>query len=283
MKVGIFVFHTDTSLDPATLAKRAEELGFASFWVPEHAIIPSQTSSRHRGSSDGTIPEPYYRITDPFVALARASAVTTKIQLGTGICLVPERHPLQLAKEVATLDSLSGGRFVFGIGAGWLKEESEILGVDFPRRWSQTRDAVLAMKAVWRQDPAEHHGPYYDFPLVHSRPKPVQKPHPPIYLGSTDKNVFRRIAEWGDGWMPIRVTIDDIKRGRTELDQLATEVGRAPQSIQILAFGGSGEYRERHQIYELEAAGVNHATIWLNQTEGTGAITEMEQIAASVL
>ena len=283
MKAGIFVFHTDTSLDPAILAKRAEELGFDSFWVPEHTIIPVHTTSPHRGSADGSIPEPYYRITDPFVALARASGATKTIKLGTGICLVPERNPLVLAKEVATLDQLSGGRFIFGIGAGWLREESEILGGDFPRRWSQTREAILAMKELWTKEPAEHHGKYYDFPPVHSRPKPAQKPHPPIYLGSTDKKVLERIAEWGDGWMPIRVTMEDLKRGRGTLDELATAGGRDPRSIKILAFGGSGQYRDRKSLGELEEAGVDQVTVWLEQTEGDAALAEMEQVAGQIL
>src|SRR5712691_4709300 len=147
MHVGIFVFETADSLDTAVLAKHAEDLGFESFWVPEHPIIPVITSSPYRGAPDGVIPDAYGRIVDPFVALARASAVTKTIKLGTGICLIPERNPLLLAKEVATLDRYSGGRFIFGIGAGWLKEETEIMGGDFAHRWTQTRDAVMAMKA----------------------------------------------------------------------------------------------------------------------------------------
>ena len=149
MKVGIFVFTTSDSMDPAVLAAKAEDLGFESFWVPEHPIVPITTTSPHGGSPDGVIPESYKRIVDPFVALACASVATRTIKLGTGICLVPEHNPLLLAKEIATLDQYSGGRFLFGIGAGWLKEESEVLGVDFPHRWTQTREAVLAMKELW--------------------------------------------------------------------------------------------------------------------------------------
>ena len=152
MDIGIFVFQTGSSLDPAVLAKRAEELGFESFWVPEHGIIPLEATAVTSTFPDGVIPEPYNRIVDPFVALARASAVTTSIKLGTGICLVPEHNPLLLAKEVATLDHFSNGRFIFGIGAGWLKEETEIMGGDFAHRWTQTRDAVLAMKELWTKE-----------------------------------------------------------------------------------------------------------------------------------
>ena len=172
MKVGIFVFETGLSLDPAILAKRAEELGFESFWVPEHPIIPLETTSPFSGTPDGSLPEIYNRFVDPFVALARAAAVTNTIKLGTGVCLVPERNPLILAKEVATLDHFSGGRFIFGIGAGWLREETEIMGGDFDHRWAQTREAVQVMKELWTKDQAEYHGKYYDFPPVRCYPKP---------------------------------------------------------------------------------------------------------------
>ena len=218
MSVGIFVFQTGESVDSAILAKHAEELGFESFWVPEHAIIPVHTTSPYAGSPDGVIPDAYGRIVDPFVALARASAVTQTIKLGTGICLVPEHNPLHLAKVIATLDHSSGGRFIFGIGAGWLKEETEIMGGDFPHRWTQTREAILAMKALWTQEEAEYHGTYYDFPPVRSFPKPAQKPHPPVYLGGKARNAFNRIVAWGDGWMPNRTSVEEIRHGRHTLN-----------------------------------------------------------------
>lgn len=282
MEIGVFVFQTDASADPAVLARRAEELGFASYWVPEHPIIPLRYTSRYPGSADGIIPDAYGRIADPFVALARASATTKRIKLGTGICLIPERNPLLLAKEVATLDLYSGGRFIFGIGAGWLKEETEIMGGDFAHRWTQTKDAILAMKELWTKDEAEYHGRYYHFPAVRSFPKPLQKPHPPIYLGGTAKNVFTRVVEWGDGWMPVRATVEEIKRGRATLDALAKQAGRDPRSITVLAFGFPGRFRKREEIEELAQAGVNHVTIWIT-TDGDGAVAEMEELARTVL
>ena len=282
MNVGLFVFETADSLDTAVLARHAEELGFESFWVPEHPVIPVTTTSPYRGSPDGVIPEAYKRIVDPFVALARASAVTTTIKLGTGICLVPEHHPLLLAKTIATLDHFSGGRFMFGIGAGWLKEETEVMGGDFPHRWTQTREAILAMKALWTSEEAEYHGQYYDFPPVLSFPKPVQKPHPPILLGGTARQVFQRVVAWGDGWMPNRVTAEEIRRGRHTLNELAGQAGRDPQSIEVLAFGFSGQFRSRAAIQEVAEAGANRVTIWLDQTTGEAALTEMDQIARQV-
>jgi probable F420-dependent oxidoreductase len=283
MSVGIFVFQTGESLDSAILAKHAEELGFESFWVPEHAIIPVQTTSPYAGSPDGVIPDAYGRIVDPFVALARASAVTQTIKLGTGICLVPEHNPLHLAKVIASLDHSSGGRFIFGIGAGWLKEETEIMGGDFPHRWTQTREAILAMKELWTQDEAEYHGTYYDFPLVRSVPKPAQKPHPPIYLGGKARNAFNRIVAWGDGWMPNRTSAEEIRQGRNRLTELAEQAGRDPNSIAILAFGHAGHFKSREQVQELQEAGANRVTLWLEQTEGDGALAEMEAIARQVV
>jgi len=283
MDIGIFVFEIDSSADPAVLARRAEELGFESFWVPEHPVIPLKTSSPYPGSPDGIIPDVYGRIVDPFVALSRASAVTSTIKLGTGICLVPERNPLLLAKEIATLDLYSEGRFIFGIGAGWLKEETEVMGGDFSHRWSQTKDSILAMKELWTKDEAEYHGTHYDFPPVRSFPKPVQKPHPPVFLGGKALNAFKRVVEWGDGWMPNRASVEEIRQGRETLDRLAKEAGRDPSTIQVMAFGMSGQFKDRESIMDLEQAGADKVTIWLDDTEGSEALREMEDIARKVL
>jgi probable F420-dependent oxidoreductase len=283
MKIGVFEFAIDQSEDPAVLAKRAEELGFASFWVPEHPIIPLKTSSPYPASRDGIIPDAYGRILDPFIALARASAVTTRIQLGTGICLIPERNPLLLAKEVATLDKLSGGRFLFGIGAGWLKEETEIMGGNFDRRWGQTKEAIVAMKELWTQDEAAYQGKFYNFPAVRSFPKPAQQPHPPIFMGGSSPHVFKRVVEWGDGWMPVLSPVEEIHRGRAILNELAQKVGRDPKSIQVLAFGQAGKFRTRDEIKALEKAGTDHVTIWLTKSETKEAVAELEQLAREVL
>jgi probable F420-dependent oxidoreductase len=283
MKIGVFVFQTDDVLDPSVLAKRAEELGFESFWVPEHPIIPLRTSSPYRGSPDGSIPESYGRIVDPFIALARASAVTQSIKLGTAICLVSERNPLLLAKEIATLDRFSGGRFLFGIGAGWLKEETEIMGGDFPHRWTQAREAILAMKELWTKAEAEFHGKYYDFPPVRSFPKPAQQPHPPILVGGNAPNVLKRVVAWGNGWMPGRVSVADIRRGCATLRELAEQAGRDPMSLEVMAFGGAGQFRDRASIEEMEEAGARRVTIWLTQTAGEALLAEMEELARQVL
>jgi probable F420-dependent oxidoreductase len=280
MNIGIFHYRsTAAAVDPAVLAKRAEALGFDSLWLPEHPILPVTTSTPF--PLGGPIPSFYAELIDPFVGLARASAVTQTLKLGTGICLVPERNPLLLAKQIATLDHLSGGRFRFGIGAGWLKEETEIMGGDFAHRWTQTQDAIMAMKALWTQDAAEYHGRYYDFPPVRSFPKPAQKPHPPIILGSmTSRRVFQRIVAWGDGWMPVGVSPEEITRGRDTLNHLAVEAGRDPRSIQIVAFFVPPD---PDALRAFEAAGADAALIALETAGEQEALRTLEEVAQKVL
>ena len=200
VKFGAMIFATDKCMPAVDLAVELEERGFDSFFVPEHTHIPNDTSSPF---FEGLPPEFYLRTFDPFVILGQCAAVTKKIVLGTGICLVSQRHPITLAKEVATIDRLSGGRFIFGIGAGWNKPEVENHGAPFDKRWKITRERVLAMKEIWTKDEAEYHGEYVNFDKMWSYPKPIQKGGPPIWIGANAKFVEKRIAEYGDGWIPI--------------------------------------------------------------------------------
>ena len=280
MDIGISTFPTDYSIDIAKLAQRAEEYGFESLWVPEHSILPVNTESPWPGSPDGKIPKVYADIVDPFIALSRASAVTTKLKLGTGICLVPERNPLLLAKEVATLDMYSQGRFLFGIGAGWLREETEIMGGDFVHRWSQTRESILAMKELWTTVGSEYHGKYYDFPPVYSFPRSVQKPHPPVFLGGMAKNVFKRIIDYGDGWMPNRVVPEDVQKGRATLDELAEAAGRDPKSIIISVFG---QQPDADLLKGFEEAGANRVMIRVETANEEDTLKNLHSIAETVL
>ena len=280
MKIGVNVFVTSESLDVALIAAKVEELGFESLWIPEHPIMPVHTTSIYDGTDDGSIPEGMTYMPDPFIGLARASAVTRTIKLGTGVCLVPERNPLLLAKETATLDHFSGGRFLFGIGAGWLKEETEIMGGNFAHRWSHTREAVLAMKELWTKDESEYHGEYVDFPPVRCFPKPAQKPHPPVYLGGYSKNVFKRIVAWGDGWIPTRVSPEQVRSGRDALDDLAAEMGRDPKSIEISVFSRPSD---PDLLRRFEEAGADRVTVRLPITVGEEALAALEQIAEQVL
>ena len=273
MDIGVFVFAPDSTVDPAVLAKRAEELGFESFWLPEQVFLHVASTS----------PIPYYRVDDPFVSLARVSAVTNNIKLGTGVCLVPQHNPLMLAREVATLDRLSGGRFMFGVGAGWPRKDAEMMVGDFASRWAQTREAVMAMKQLWTNEQAEYHGAYYDFPPVRPFPRAVQEPHPPVFLGSRAGNVFQRVVEWGDGWAPGYNSADEIKEGRETLNALAKNAGRDPKSIQVVAFGRSGQSWDRAAVRDLEQAGADRAVVWLDVNQGDQALEELEDLAGRLL
>ena len=263
------------------MARKVEELGFESFWCAEHPFIPVHSKSRFPGAADGIIPESYRHFIDPFVALARASGVTSRIKLGTGIVLVPERHPLVLAKEISTLDLFSGGRFLFGIGAGWLREETELMGGDFDHRWSQVRESILAMKQLWTKTEAEFHGKYYDFPPVYSYPKPTQRPHPPVILGGGAKNVLQRVVAWGDGWLPNRITPDELRQSRATLDKLAREAGRDPSSITISVHG---QPADRDLIRRLLDSGANRVIVRPPTVKTEGDMgAELTRIAETVL
>ncbi len=281
MNIGISVPLPAYHVDVGFMAKKAEELGFESFWCAEHPFIPVHSTSRFPGSEDGVIPESYSHFVDPFVALARASGATKTIKLGTGIVLVPERHPLLLAKEISTLDLFSSGRFLFGIGAGWLREETQIMGGDFDHRWTQTRESILAMKELWTKPAAEFHGKYYDFPLVKSFPKPLQKPHPPVLLGGSAKNILERIIAWGDGWLPNRVTPEKLREGRATLDRLAKDAGRDPSKITISVHG---QPADRDLLRRFHDAGATRVIVRppVVKTESEMG-TELSRIADAVL
>jgi probable F420-dependent oxidoreductase len=281
MNIGVSVPLPAYLVDVGAMARKAEELGFESFWCAEHPFIPVQTASPFPGSPDGVIPEEYSHFVDPFVALARASGTTSRIKLATGIVLVPERHPLVLAKEVSTLDLFSGGRFLFGIGAGWLREETQIMGGDFDHRWTQTRESVLAMKELWTKTDAEYHGKYYDFPPVRSYPKPAQKPHPPVLLGGGAKNVLQRVASWGDGWLPNRVTPDQLRESRATLDRLAKENGRDPAAITISVHG---QPADRDLVRRLLDAGATRVIIRPATSKSEpDMVRELTRIAETVM
>ena len=280
MNIGTSVPLPAYTIDPAFMAKKAEDLGFESIWYAEHAAVPVHSDSPFPATG-GEIPWTYSHFTDPYIALARASGVTTKIKLGTGITLVPERNPLLLAKEIATLDRYSGGRFLFGIGTGWLKEETEMMGGDFEHRWTQTREAIEVMKELWTKEEAEYHGRYFDFPLVRSYPKPAQKPYPPIILGGMAKNVLRRVVTHADGWLPNRVTPTEVEESRKKLDAMAAEAGRDPKSITISVYG---QLPERDIVHSLLNAGADRVVVRPEHVETEKEMGEqLERMAGAVL
>ena len=205
----------------------------------------------------------------------------SRVKLGTGITLVPERNPLLLAKEIASLDRFSGGRFLFGIGTGWLREETELMGGDFVHRWTQTREAIEVMKALWTHDEAEYHGQYFNFPLVRSYPKPVQKPHPPIILGGHAKNVLRRVVTHADGWLPNRITPAEVETSRGELEAMAKEAGRDPRSITISVYG---QPPDRTVVQSFLNAGADRVVVRPEHVETEAAMGEqLERMAEAVL
>lgn len=281
MKVGVSMFITAQAAHPADVGRRAEELGFESFWATDHPVFPVHYDTRYPFGGDGTIPDVYSQMADPFVGLALVAAATKTLNLGTGVVIAPERNPLIMAKQVATLDHFSGGRLMLGIGAGWLREESEIMGVDFDHKWGRARECVLAMKRLWTEDEAEYHGEYYDFPPVRSLPKPAQRPHPPILLGSHSQGrVFRRVVAWGDGWLPTRMAPRELAQGRATLDELAAEAGRDPRSISTTFYGVP---HDRELIKEYEAAGADRVVCRIEGVPEKEALGELEQLARKVL
>ena len=235
MKFGVLMFATDYAIRPDELARAVEERGFESLWLPEHTHIPVSRRSPWPGGPQ--LPKEYWHTHDLFVALAMAAAVTTRLKVGTGICLVVERDPITLAKEVATLDALSGGRVLFGIGGGWNAEEMENHGTDFKRRWKVLRERVAAMKAIWTEDEPSSHGEFVDFDPIWSWPKPAQKPHPPVLLGGHGPRALQRVVDYCDGWMPIPARARELGESIADLHRRAREAGRSPASLSVSLYG----------------------------------------------
>jgi probable F420-dependent oxidoreductase len=231
-RFGVTMFPTDYSIQPVELARAVEDRGFDGLFFPEHTHIPLSRKTPFPGG--GELPKQYSHTHDPFVALGACAAVTKTIRLGTAICLVVQRDPITLAKEIATLDRLSNGRFVLGIGAGWNRDEMENHGADYANRWAQLREKILAMKTIWTEEAAEFHGEHVDFEPLWSYPKPVQRGGPPIWIGANSKWVFDRIAEYADGWMPI----GGFGSGNLERLKAACEArGRSLNDITLALFG----------------------------------------------
>ncbi len=234
MQVGVFYFPVDYGIDPGELAAALETRGFASLYVPEHTHIP--VSRRTPFPGGGELPKKYAHTHDPFVALSFAAAATKKLLLGTGICLIPEHDPIVTAKSVASLDQLSGGRFIFGIGGGWNVEEMGNHGAQYETRFRLMRERILAMKALWTQEEAAYHGKFVNFDPVWSYPKPKQRPHPPILLGGETDYTLRRIVEYCDGWIPRPVAGFTPRDAKARLARMAESKGRNPAELSITVF-----------------------------------------------
>ncbi|TYK48419.1 LLM class F420-dependent oxidoreductase [Actinomadura decatromicini] len=270
MRFGVSTFVTDDGIAPVALGRALEERGFASLYVTEHTHIPVKRESPWPGGGD--LPRIYYRTLDPFVVLSAVAAVTERLRLGTGIVLIVQRDPITLAKEVASLDLVSGGRAVLGVGAGWNREEMRNHGTDPATRMRLLRERVLAVKELWTKDEAEFHGEFVDFDPVFSYPKPVQDPHPPVLLGGAGPTTFDRVVEFGDGWMPL------YGRGTDDLGaKIAALRERAGRPLPVTVFATPGR---PEAVEELAAAGVDEVLFHLDTEPEADTLRNLDRLAA---
>lgn len=277
MKIGIAMFVTDYSIAPGELGRAVEERGFESLWMPEHTHIPTSRKSPWGGGPE--LPHHYKATLDPFISLTAAAMVTKRIRLGTGICLVVERDPIHTAKLVASLDYISGGRVLFGIGGGWNAEEMASHGTDFKSRFELMRERVAAMKAIWTSDVAEYHGAFVDFEPMWCWPKPVQKPWPPIIVGGAFPYGARRAIEYGDGWMPLGGREQDPIEIGARFRQMVAEAGRDPASLPMSVFAPQ---QDKATLAALRDAGMQRAVLSIG-TEGRDAtLKQLDELAALV-
>ena len=244
---GLFMFPTDYAIQPVELAIAAEERGFESIFFPEHTHIPTSRKTPFPGGTE--LPKEYWHTHDPFVALGAAAAVTKKLKLGTGVCLVIERDPIVLAKEVASLDMISNGRVLFGIGGGWNVEEMENHGANYKKRWKTVREKVLAMREIWTKEAAEFHGEIVNFDKIWSYPKPVQPGGPPVLMGSQSPKTFERVADYCDGWLPINNPRNDWPALIKQLRDAEKAKGRKKLSLSL--FGAPAKEDALKQLIEL--------------------------------
>ena len=239
MRIGAAMFFTDYSMSPTELGLALEQRGFDSMWTPEHSHIPLTRKTTF--PSGGDLPKKYYDVMDPFVSLSAAAAVTKTLLLGTGICLIAQRDPIQTAKQVASIDQISGGRFLFGVGNGWNEDEMANHGTVFASRHKLARERIEAMKEIWTKSKAEYHGEFVNFGPMMSWPKPVQKPHPPVIVGGAFPYSVRRALRYGNGWMPHRTRPQyaDVQALLPKFRAMAAEANRDPASVPITIWGGT--------------------------------------------
>lgn len=286
MKVGLNMQLTDTTPHPMEIARECEAWGFESMFVNEHMVVPANPKTPyHYGRPGEPIPEYYAHFPQPFIALAMAAAVTKTLKIGTCISLVPEHEPIALAKEIATLDFLSGGRFVFGVGGGWLRDESEVMGVDFRRRWPMTVEYLRAMKELWTKREATFQGEFVSFPPVRCYPKPAQEPHPPIHIGAGDHKggcdrALRNTVAVADGWMPTLISPERMAKELVTLKQMCETAGRDFNALEIsIALGWQyTKAQARELMKQYEAVGVHR----IIPTIGATGFEEDGKIVAKV-
>jgi probable F420-dependent oxidoreductase len=273
---GVMMFATDYAVAPGELARMLEERGFASLLFPEHTHIPVSRETPY--PTGGDLPQEYWHSYDPFVACMAAAAATERLQVGTGICLVIQRDPITTAKEVASVDRLSGGRFLFGVGAGWNVEEMQNHGTDPRRRFRLLRERVEAMKAIWTQDEAEYHGELVDFDPIWSWPKPVQQPHPPILVGGNGPKAPDRALAYGDEWMPNHFGDEAAVQERIrDFVRRAEEQGRGRLGVTVYAAPSDPDTIGRY-----EQAGVTRYMFYVESVPRDAVEERLDHLAAVV-
>jgi probable F420-dependent oxidoreductase len=271
VKFGVAIFPTDYAISMAELAPAAEQLGFESLWVAEHSHIPASRQSPW--PAGGELPKHYWHTMDPFVALTVAATASRTIRVATGICLLIQRDPIHTAKAVASVDLVSNGRFIFGVGAGWNREEMEDHGTDFSTRWKLLREKVEAIKAIWTQEESEYHGEMVNFGPMWCWPKPVQKPHPPILLGGSGPKILERVVRYADGWMPNRgKAIERIP----ELQEMARAAGRAPIPVSYYP------KQDASEIERLAEAGVERCIYYVPPDGRDQALAKLDELARMI-
>jgi probable F420-dependent oxidoreductase len=275
MQFGVGMFATDYAIRIDELARETEARGFESLWVPEHTHIP--TSRRTPWPGGGELPKEYRHTYDPFVSLMFAAAATTTLKLGTGICLVIERDTITMAKEVASLDRLSDGRFLFGIGGGWNAEEMAHHGTAYKTRFKKMGEQVRAMKEIWTKDVAEFHGEYVNFEPIWCWPKPAQQPHPPVLLGGESSYTLQRVVDYCEGWFPRSRQPELVTKGMVELQERAAKAGRDMQTISVSVFGVPAD---AHMIDTYREAGVMRCILRLPSAGRDGILPLLDQYAA---
>jgi probable F420-dependent oxidoreductase len=279
MKFGVATFVTDEGIAPAPLGRALEDRDFDSVFVAEHTHITVKRESRWP-EADGDLPRKYYRTLDPFVTLTAAASTTERLRVATGILLIVERDPITTAKEIASLDLVSGGRVIVGVGAGWNEEEMRNHGTDPRTRISLMRERILAMKEIWTKEQAEFHGRFVNFDPIYSWPKPVQRPHPPIVVGGNGPKTLDRVLDYGDGWMPTYgLGVEKIAERITELERRAAEAGRRNIPVSVYAAPG-----DREVIARLIDAGVDRILLelpTLPEEETYRALDELAAVAQS--
>jgi probable F420-dependent oxidoreductase len=273
MQIGLSMFVTDETIAPIELGRAAEEAGFDALFLPEHTHIPASRESAWSGGAE--LPREYWHTFDPFVALSAIAATTGRLRLGTGIALIIERDPITLAKEAASLDVVSGGRFELGIGAGWNFEEMRNHGTDPAQRFAVMRERALALRAIWTQEEASFQGKHVEFERIWSWPKPVQQPHLPIWIGGNGPRVFERVLEYGDGWFPNMRDLDELAPRIAALQQQAADAGR--DRIPVTYFGLL--HPDDEKLDKLAAAGVDRVLLMVPPAGADETLPRLERYA----